>query len=944
MCELNSEQFKALSWLNSSPHNKGLAYAGLEDTFQGSLDLQLPIEDLNQERAFTPQDFLVPGWKGEGLLSKPGFLIDKAHKVLIEDAKEQFNEIINRNSTYQRTVFEEFEGYLAFKGVESHFLDNSAKFSKFISSKYREDDDVNTFIDIYSFRSVSIYLYKARFLLSLAKKLEMSAEKIDLHNPNSILSRIFKSGSSTELNCESFKINQYSWYRPSRATSKSVLDIKSNLLSISTTEMLKIATYDLTELEYSHSYSHKSFGLFINNLLIHFPKWIENEKENKYSSLEKLINKKTSSRLETLTTKFEGNHLSSLGLSHWMAQENNVIENWQQVMCPDFIGQEFTHGKFTKICQEIHFLTFLVDLATYQGHEVLTLICNVMNDKSLKSAANEAGQMSLLSSELKGVHQVFDRIVLNLTSLPKKNPHHYFLGQVNNQLKELDKDGYLFVFSNQKLFVPSHSEKVEQLLKDVKAEAVFNLDQLSGRGEIANYLYVFKKRKTQGKSLFYDPIKTSEKESILSFRWNGNLDIFNKFDSLVNEFSSFMKTKNAVSTPVFQSEPDENVSFEFHQDAILDGLLLSSSSSDTNNITHPSFFKNLTKSCVPFDNFFQIETLTSEYSSARKSNVTSDLLGISVRTEERYPLLLIVNYTNAKDIKIELTTSDLYQAKLEQYGMAYFQYFGILPKRSDINLNVFREYFNTQLGKQIIQLFLNGGYTKIKAKVRSLLIPKFFLETAQIPESIIKSFHMFDCDSDDVLNSHPQSFKESFNSTATFLNTVEARYPWHTMGMLSHFKMSLQNALDKLEQTPSEIFKNPVIVEQLIKTSSQSIYPKSEDIFVNTPLKNPSDIHSVLTGLETNFDGDNSFVKLCANDSVIVELFSSQLLCQFSKFILESAVGMPISAILQNLKLPRADDLNEIVNNHTELKDTISDIRDICNLRIQTILTNNINS
>jgi hypothetical protein len=941
---LNSEQFKALSWLHSSPQNKGLTSSSLEDSLQGSLELELPFEQMEPKRSFAPQDFLVPGWKGEGLLSKPGFLIKKAHKVLIEDAKAQFNEIINRNSTYQRTVFREFESYLEFKGVDSHFLDNPSKFSKFISSNYKEDQDVNTFIDIYAFRSVSIYLYKARFLLSLAQKLEISTEKIDLHNPNSFLSRVFKSGSSTELNCESFKIHQYSWYRPSPCTNESVIDLRNNLKNVSTTEMLKIATYDLTELEYSHSYSHKSFGLFMNNLLIHFPKWVENKKDNKYSSLESLFNKKSSSKLETLTTKFEGNHLSSLGLSHWMAQENNVVDSWQQIICPDFIGGEFTHGKFTRICQEIHFLTFLVDLATLQGHEVLTLICNIMNDKHLKSAANDAGQMSFLSNELKEVHQVFDRIVLNLTNLPKKNPHHYFLGQVNSQLKELDKDGYLFAFSNQKLFVPSHSEKVEQLLKEVKVEAVFNFDQLVGRGEIANYLYVFKKRKVSSSQLFYNPIKSSEKESILSFRWSGDLDIFNKFDSLVNEFSTFMSTKNPISTPVFQSEPIETVSFDFHQDAILDGLLLSSTSNDTTSITHPSFFKNLTKSCVPFDHFFQIETLSSEYNSSKKSSLTSDLLGISIRSEERYPLLLIVNYTNEKDIKIELTTSDLYQAKLEQYGMAYFQYFGIIPKRSDINLNVFREYFNTQLGKQIIQLFLNGGYTKIKAKVRSLLIPKFFLETAQIPESIIKSFKMFNSSSDEVLNSHPATFDEDYKNTSVYLDTVETKYPWHTMGMLSHFKLNLQNALDKLEQTPSDIFKNPVIVEQLIKSPSYGIYPRSEDVFVNTPLKNPSDIHNELTHIEANLDGDNSFVKLFSGETLVVELYSAQLITQFSKFILESAVGMPISAILQNLKLPKASDLNEIVNNHSELKDTISSIRDNCNLRIQSILTNNINS
>ncbi|WP_127714693.1 hypothetical protein [Halobacteriovorax sp. HLS] len=940
---MNQEQFKALSWLNSSPLNKGLT-SNQEDSLQGSLDLELPFQEKEAKPSFTPQNFLVPGWKGEGLLSRPALIIKKSHKELIEDAKNQFSDIINRNSSYQQSVFNEFQNFLEYKKVKNHFLDSSSKFCKYISAQINEDIDVKNFIEVYAFRSVSIYIYKAKFLLTLAKKLEISLEKIDLHNPNSFLSRIFKTGSSTALNCESFKINQYSWYRPSSSTRDSVIDLKNNLLSVSTTEMIKIATYDLNELEYSHSYSHKAFGLFVNNLIIHFPKWIENEKDTPTTSFEKLFNKKANSRLETLLTKFEGNHLSSLGLSHWMAQENNVVGSWDQVICPDFNGCEFSHGMFTRICQEIHFLSFLVNLASYQGHEVLTLICSVMNDKKKKSATAEDGQMSFLGGELKDSPQVFDRIVLNLTTLPKKNPHHYFLAQVNNQLAELSKDGYLYVFSNQKLFVPSHSEKVEQLLKSYKVEAIFNFDQLQGRGEISNYLYVLRKRRVSQEQLFLDPIKSSEKESCLSFRWSGHLEIFKQFGSLVDEFETFMATRSHNSTPVFQAEPDEHTSFEFHQDAILDGLLLSSTSNDTSNITHPSFFKNLTKSCVPFDNFFQIETLSSDYNSSKSSSLTSDMLGISVRNEDRFPLLLIVNYTNSSDIKLELTTSDVYQAKLEQYGMAYFQYFGIIPKRSDINLNVFREYFNTQFGKQIIQLSLNGGHTKIKSKLRSLLIPSFFLETNQIPENIITSFGLFNLNSSEILNSHPEDLSSKFDKILPFLSSVEKRFPWHTMGMLSHFKLNLQNSLDKLEQTPSDLFKNPFIIDQLIKTPSVSIYPRSNDIFINTPLSNTSDIHKPLTAIESHFDGENSYVKLLSNENTIIELYTDQLVAQFAKFILDSAIGMPISSILQNLKIPSAADLKSIVSNHSELKESISNIESICNAKIQTILTSKINS
>ncbi len=942
---MSTKYFKAQSWLNSTPSRNGLRPEDLESTLQGSLDLELPLEASAKSYVFKPQDFLVPGWSGEGLFSKPGFVVKKAHKHLIADAKSQFKEIINRNISQHKIIYNEFSIFLEARKIEGYPIDSPIKFSNYISSAKEFDEVVTEFIDLYCFRSVIVYLYKARFLLVLAKRMEISFDKIDLHNPNSILSRIFKTGSSSELKCESFKIHQFSWYRPSHFVSESIREIKECLTLISTTEMIKLATYDLSKLEYSHSYSHKSFGLLINKLLIHFPKWLENSKSEKAYPLYGLLNGKSSERVSALTTKFAGNNLSSLSLSHWMAQENNVIQNWSEVICPEFKGDEFFQGKFTQICQEIQFLTFLVDLATYQGHDLLGLICKIMNDKFTKSNSNDAGQMSIFgSSDIKTTRTTYDRVVLNLTDLPKKNPHHFLMGKVSNELKDLNRDGYLFVFTNQKFFVPSHNDKVEQFLKDVRIEAMFNLDQLNGRGEIASFLYVFKKRKQFTQPAFLTPIASSEKEACLSFSWSGNLEIFNKFETFVDEFQNFMDTKSCAATPVYQAEPCANLSFDFHQDAILDGLLLSSTSKDSSSITHPSFFKNLTKSCVPLDSFFQIEGFASEQTQSKKGSLTSDLLGITIRKEERFPLLLIVNYTNPKDITLELTSADVYQAKLEEYGMAYFQYFGLIPKRNDINLNVFREYFNTQLGRQIIQLFLNGGDTKIKSKLRSLLVPKFFLENNHIPTHILDSFKVFNNSSSEILNSHPIELTGAFDQSVNFLNTTEQKYPWHTLGMISHFKLSLIRALEKLDHTPTEIFKNPVIVEQLVSTSSQSIYPKSADIFVRMPLKNPAHIHLPLTQVEVGTEGENHYVELLSGETTIIQLYTSSNLAQFIKFILSSALGMEISSILQNMKVPSATDIDMILSNHSSLKDALIDLQERCSKRILSILTTNINS
>ena len=104
---MSNKSFKAQSWLNSSPSKNGLLPEDLEGTLQGNLDLEIPMDPLAKSCPFKPQDFLVPGWSGEGLFSKPGFVVKKAHKHLISDAKSQFKEIINRNITQHKIIYNE---------------------------------------------------------------------------------------------------------------------------------------------------------------------------------------------------------------------------------------------------------------------------------------------------------------------------------------------------------------------------------------------------------------------------------------------------------------------------------------------------------------------------------------------------------------------------------------------------------------------------------------------------------------------------------------------------------------------------------------------------------------------------------------------------------------------------------------------------------------------
>ena len=91
---------------------------------------------------------------------------------------------------------------------------------------------------------------------------------------------------------------------------------------LSITEFMKITSVDnyLDDLKqnYSHSFSHKSFGILLNELLVSLPVWF-NKNEEGWSS----VKPKTT---VPISTKFIGDQMASLCQSHWLAQEKISLQ------------------------------------------------------------------------------------------------------------------------------------------------------------------------------------------------------------------------------------------------------------------------------------------------------------------------------------------------------------------------------------------------------------------------------------------------------------------------------------------------------------------------------------------------------------------------------------------------------------------------------------------
>lgn len=930
---MNKRPFMAVNWLlNNQPKNnaiqsntESIGYKATADEIPAVPGFAMPQPALPQQTAdsnsFSISNYIIPQWKGESLITKDGLKLKKHIKALYAEAMVFAKSFSSRNKSTKLAVYNEFLNFAETENINiSPITDYNLFWEHFSHQASPLKAEIQRFVNQYSLMAVNVYLLKLRFISLICANIQKSLSPTDLVNPDYIISKLFKKSSSTELVCESLKTNEFSWFRPSVELSQTAIEISCILRSISTLEFLKICNHEFPQevnlhfqdsQNYSHSLSNRNFGLFINDLLIYLPEWLDNNKLETNSNGPKCIN-----------TLFTGDQLYSFALSHWLAQENNVFEKWSDVICPEFCSKGFQTGAYIKVYQELQFLTFLVHMAKVQNYEPVSLICKLYNQKNLKTGQDIEGQLAFFNTKSVST-TVYDRVVVNLSDLPKTNPHHYVLTTIQNYGEKLTNAGYLFVFSNQKLFVPSHSEKVEGLLKKYKLHASFDFDDLKGKGEIPKHLYVISKRVYNNNHDIFANSPKMQKESCLSFNFSGQLMHFSKFDLLRKEFFKFISIKDSINSPLYQKEPEAGLNFDFHQDAILNGKLLSNSN-DSNNITHPNYFRNLTRTCVPFDQFFMVDQLTS-----KGETFTSELLGVAVRPEQMFQYLLIVNYTNEDDIRLELTTSDLFNVKSEEYGFAYFQYFGLTPKVMNLNINLFREYFDTAVGRQVVQLTFNGGLKKTKSKLKAMLIPRFFLKTEMIPTK--HSFlELFTTDKNALRNVHPSDLKLKALDAIKNLNLISKNYPWHATCLLSHFKIILDEMMREIQMSKNEQkdinYQNPMIIKELISLEKSPLYPNHQDLYIEAKFSDRNDIYKRYTASQISKTEHGHCLNLYSDDKIVLVVHGEFEILHFLNFILQNAFNATFAQILQNIELPKLSDLREVISKFNEVEDVISDI------------------
>jgi len=872
--------------------------------------------------------FFVAGWKGESLISKDVKSFIKIIDHFHADVKKHFLSIEKFSKRQKMAIFEEFISYAEYKTLNCTELDHHTRFwqevAKTHDSIYHEH--INRFIDIFSFRIAVVYLFKVRFITTLLEQTDTNFDIKNIYYPNSFLTTVFKSASSTELKAKSFEQNLFSWYRPCSAMEADLLEYKKISTRLLITEIIKTISVKAEEIlsqktDYSHTLSHKQFGLFLNSLLINFPIWLNTLGKQNFNPF--VIPK---DNMEIISCKFAGDYLESMGLSHWLAQDHNKNIKWEQILCPDFKNDDFENGQYLKNISELQFLTFLAEIANRQGRDPIAFICSVANSHLYNRKSSTEVQKSLILNDRALNNSTYDRVILNLVNYPKNNPQHFLFSKITEQKPYLKSNGLIYVITSKKLFVPSQKQKVDQLLNQFKIEGVFDLSAVEGKGEIGSYIYIFSNKPEE--LILLD---NSKKHNCITFRYSSNLKTFHEFEKLTALSQSFFE-KNLGDLPALSQLYNGSSRMEFYQDAIIGGQLIHSTNKDVSNITHPSFFRKLMSLCNPLDFFFELNKIDFNGDSFSKEDTLFDYA--NGFNKEMSPYVIIVDQRLKDEVKIEIIPSSQLEVKAYDYGHASCSYFYAFKKWPNINIFAIKDFLESSIGKQIINLTFNNEVRKVKGNLNKLLIPKFYINDGHIPEHIRKGLEFLDLESKDLLNLHPSSIEKTFSNIECFIPNIIKDYPAQILNMFTIFKRTIQKSIEILgtsEDAHTVNFNNPLLKSPLLLSKTYPLYPDNDEVFVEFSGDAAKLIHSPLSRAkivqQKQYDSISYGLEIYHQETKILTLYSDEDMINFIEFILSNTKGVPVSKILQGVSVPKIEDLKSIISSYKSLKKSLEDIQ-----------------
>ncbi len=863
----------------------------------------IPQASAQAPLGFQAAQFFTPGWRGDSLTSKASSKFTLLLDTLQEDVAKTLT-VQEFNRSLSLGIYNEFLSYAKEEGALECELDDLARFWKALKSDSNEErpEILNAFIRLYCYRVAVITLFKLRFISMLSLKANIPLSNRCSQNPNHWLAQIFKTGTRHELKARVTEANIFSWYRPKNDLTPVIEDWMKNSVEVTIAELIKLTSPrvqgEKANSVYSHSLSHLNFGLFLNSLLINFPLWMEAIEPLPYCKFQ------TPEELEIISCKYSGDYLESLALSHWLAQLNNIDMKWDQILCPVFKGKDFESGLFFKVLNELQFLTFLAEVAETQQQTPVDFIAGIMGHHY----KNRKGTQALrgLSLDTPFSTSTYDRNILNLTHLPKNNPYHFLMGQIDDQAATLKAGGWLFVLSSKSLFAPSQKERLKIIQEDLEIKAVIDLENVKGKGELSNWLYIFRKRMPH--------VIRSEKESIAWFRLSADMKSFHDFAEVTDLLRDFYISHLEEAPGLWQKDYGTGYRLDFYQDALIDGHLIHAASEDQSRVTHPRFFKSLMANCVPLESVFELRPMNpDEWQNPHSLNIGLNLDGAT---------FLMVDCRYKDQTKITLHPIATFRAIYFENGSSLCHYYLISSKHNGINPNILRKYFSSQMGQQLVNLSFSSQQSKVKSQLAKLLVPKWFQRSEFLPENLRPALEMFTWDAKSLTSSQASELTDRFKYFKQSAKGLFNKYACDLVSSLVSFEQTLETLVSNLSdpRLGSQInFQNPELQKALSELPSYPILrPVHPDVYVEfLDDVQSEDLNSVLTrvDLKSQVDGELRLwsLEFSNNQRVICRLHSDEGMLLFAQFIAQFAIGRSIGQLIKALRLPSLTDMQRVV-------------------------------
>ncbi len=940
---LKKRSFMASEWLKEKP--PVVSHATTEEVSLTHKDLGgLPSFTprgfaAEEELSFRPNEFLDLEWLSENLAPKSSYVLNQTLHVLSKDISEQVLSNKHFPNKIKTQLFDEFIAYASNKNINAHIESVDNFWSELHSEGSVYADHLLKFTEELTYKIALIYLLKVRFFRVLSvydREKFLPKELLSLH---SLFLRYFKRNSSREFDSSFLHSNQYSWYTPSMKCLSPINDFFENCDELSYVDILATFNGYVSGVSLkSHAVSHKNTGLFLNCLILNFFQWLERNKV-KYD-----FYNADNPALKVVSCRFSGDYVIDHSCAHWLAQHNNSYFKWNELICPEFESEDRYKSVLVNYINEIEYYTFLVKISSFYSESPLEFISKCSKEFNSNRREDIQLQKNFILEGMNDNSLTYDRLVVSQLNTPRKNAHHALITKIQDHIPFLKENGYMVILSSTNLFVHSQKSRVQSLLKKLSLESVIQLQDVCSRGELPPYIYLFSKKP---KVINRGESKISKKETCYNFRLTGKLDCHKDFALITDELNKFFEN-HLIETPSFFSKDfGKDYQLEFFQDAIIDGKFIHSASDDSGQITHPRFFKQMLQNCMPLSYFFEIHTVDVEKLlhgndfSSNQLDFSSDFESINQFGSDQ--LVLVVNFSDINNAKLELCSFDLLSGKVFQYGMSSCYYYRVVPKSRTMNSNIFREYFKSEIGKQLTQMSVSGSYHQVKSKISTLLVPKMLAIHTELPAHLKDCFDFLLVNEDKLQEINLDEMKHKISDSRTLISSLAEKYPYDLIAYLTNFKSVVSNLAysNGGKNIKNFDFNSEDLRSQLVNCDLVPFYPNNKDLFLEFHGEH-RELPRTLSKSIMREEIDGCIIDFFSEEKLILSVHCSQSLGAFLSYLLGQMTGYPIIDILKNLKIPRDAMITDIIKNHKDKSSALNDLYSISDQLLNEIFRNSL--